>query len=314
MFNKIKKRYTSKKVVNEEEYEVYKMRDDQALFLTASSFTPRNSFYNSMKTLLANFEKLIDREVSKEPEFVRSLAWYLGKVMGIRLSPVIMAARLNKAGHEITKIIKDVFTRPDFLANFLAYWKNQLGGMRTISELTFLELRQKLESFNELTLKRRKMLTREFKLKDLIKILKPKPKDAKMSLFYRAIIEDTKASKLITIVDKETGEITKSEHTTAAISNDKVSHEKKQKFVQLNISKLPINSLIKNLSFLTADQAPELKARLESLFKSGSAMRFINPFDLIFLESIEHHGYNKGVRVVPEIITVCDEILKNNTD
>ncbi len=301
----------SKKIKNEEGYTVYKMHNDQALFLEASSFVPRNSFYLGIKAKLENFERLIDKLIATEPQFVIALAWYLGKIMGIRLSPVIMVARLEAAGHSCYRIIHDVFTRPDFLANFLSYWKGRIiGGLKSIPKVTFLSLRMSLESYGDLTLKRRKMLNREFKLKDLIKILKPKPATSEMSLLYKAIIEDSKGSKLVTVVNKETGAIEKSEHTTAAISDDRVSHEQKQEYVKLNVAKLPINSLIKNLSFLEGEDAGTLKTRLTSLFQGGSALRFINPFDLIFLESIEHSGYNKHIRVPQEIEDVCDEILR----
>lgn len=310
MFNKAKKKYDHTKVKNEEGYVVYKMKDDQALFMTAISFVPRSSFYNSVKKQLENFEQLIDRMITSEPKFVIALAWYIGKIMGIRLSPVLMAARLAEKGHNIKRIISDVFTRPDFIANFLSYWKDRINGLQALPKEVFTGMKRQFESYNELTLKRRKMLSREFKLKDLIKIFKPQPKDSKMSLLYRAIIEDSKGSKLETKVNKETGAIESSEHTTAAISDDRVSHAAKQEFVQKSIKDLPINSLIKNLSFLKATSAPELKARVKSLFKSGNGLRFINPFDLIFLESIEHRGYNQDVRVAPEIVAVCDEVLK----
>lgn len=301
----------AKKIKNEEGYTVYKMRDDQALFLEASSFVPRNSFYLGIKTKLENFEKLIDKLIATEPQFVVALAWYLGKIMGIRLSPVIMVARLYSAGTYCKRTIHEVFTRPDFLANFLSYWKGRIpGGLKSIRKEVLLTLRKTLESYGELTLKRRKMLNREFKLKDLIKILKPKPATSEMSLLYKAIIEDSKRSKLVTVVNKETGKVESSEHTTAAISDDRVSYKEKQEFVKLNVSKLPINSLIKNLSFLEGNDAGKLKTRLTSLFQDGSAMRFINPFDLIFLESIDHRNYNKSVRVPQEIEDVCDEVLK----
>jgi len=310
MFNKVKKKYDYKKVKNAEGYVVYKMKDDQSLFMTAISFVPRSSFYNNVKKQLENFEQLIDRMITTEPKFVIALAWYIGKIMGIRLSPVLMAARLAEKGHNINRIISDVFTRPDFIANFLSYWKDRINGLQALPKEVFTNLKRQFESYNELTLKRRKMLSREFKLKDLIKILKPHPKDSKTSLLYRAIIEDSKSSKLETKVNKETGAIESSEHTTAAISDNRVSHIAKLEFIQKSIKNLPINSLIKNLSFLTAAQAPELKTRLKSIFKSGNGLRFINPFDLIFLESVDHRGHNQSVRVDPEIVAVCDEVLK----
>ena len=310
MFNKNKKRWTGQKIKNEEGYEVYKMRDDQALFLEASSFTPRNSFYHTVKERLKNFEMLIDKMIVNDIRYLVAITWYLGKIMGIRLAPVIMAVRMsNIIGHmTLAKIVKDIFTRPDFLANSFGYWKYCHGNIKSFPKGLFGLLKKQLESFSEVTLKGQKMLHRDIKLKDLIKILHPQPINSEMSKLYRAIIEDGKASKLKTVVDDK-GKIVKSDHVTAAISRDDVSHEEKREFVQKSIDKIPINALIKNLSFLKPEDAPELKKRLTSMFKSGSGLRFINPFDLIFLESEEHRGYNSGVRVNPEIRFVCDEIL-----
>jgi len=65
MFNKNKKRWNQNKIVNEEGYQVYKMRNDQALFLEAVSFTPRNSFYHTVADRLTNFENLIDQLIKR---------------------------------------------------------------------------------------------------------------------------------------------------------------------------------------------------------------------------------------------------------
>ena len=311
MFNKNRRRWNQNKIVNEEGYQVYKMRDDQALFLEASSFTPRNSFYHTTKDRLMNFESLIDRLIVSDIKFVLALTWFLGKVMGVRLAPVIMTMRLaENTGHQLQKIVKDVFTRPDFIANAFGYWKHQKGEIKSFPRDIFQLLKKQLESFNEVTLKNRKMLHREFKLKDLIKILKPMPKDAKRSKFYRAIIEDGKASKLSVEIDEKTGKVKKADHVTAAISDNRVSHAAKKKFVQESMKNIPINALIKNLSFLTDEDAPVLKERLEAIFKSGDGLRFVNPFDLILLESLHFRGYNTEVRVNQSILNILDQILK----
>jgi len=231
--------------------------------------------------------------------------------MGIRLASVIMTMRLaeNIKQDQLQKIVKDVFTRPDFIANAFGYWKFRNGEIKSFPRGMFVLLKKQLESFSDITLKKRKMLHREFKLKDLIKILKPQPVNSERSKLYRAFIEDSKASKLITVVNEKTGKIEKSDHITAAISSDKVSHEAKQEYVEKNIKDIPINALIKNLSFIGPDSVNEVKARLESIFKSGQGMRFINPFDLILLESLHHRGYNTEVRVNQPILDMLDQIL-----
>ncbi len=311
MFNKNKKRWNQNKIVNEEGYQVYKMRDDQALFLEASSFTPRNSFYHTVIDRLTNFENLIDQLIKTDIKFVTALTWFIGRVMGIRLAPVIMTMRLaeNIKQDQLQKIVKDVFTRPDFIANAFGYWKFRKGEIKSFPRGMFVLLKKQLESFNDITLKKRKMLHREFKLKDLIKILKPQPVNSERSKLYRAFIEDGKASKLTTVVNKKTGKIEKSDHITSAISSDKVSYEAKQEYVEKNIKDIPINALIKNLSFIGPDSVKEVKARLESIFKSGQGVRFINPFDLILLESLHHRGYNTEVRVNQSILKMLDQIL-----
>lgn len=310
MFNKNKKKWNQNKIKNDEGYTVYKMRDDQALFLEASSFTPRNSFYKSVEQRLKHFEKLINDVLAGDIKFVVALTWYLGRVMGIRLAPVIMTMKLSGIAtkEQLERIIKDVFTRPDFISNAFGYWKHRNGDIKSFPKDIFALLKLQIASFSDITLKGRKMLHRDFKLKDLIKILKPKPISPELSKLYRAIIEDGKASKLSVVV--KDGEIKYADHVTAAISSDKVSHKEKQEFVRKDLLRIPINALIRNLSFLTAEDAPLLKTRLEDIFKKGSGLRFINPFDLIFLESVHHVGFNKGVRVPPEIINVCDQILK----
>jgi len=307
--NKTKIVRRNKTTKNLEKYLTYKRRKDQALLFTACSFTPRNSYYLSEDERLKQFENLIDSLIkNNEVEYVTALAWMLGKILGIRLAPSIITTKL--AGicpdKDLEKIINEVFIRPDFMANSLAYWKKTRGTLKSLPRPLFKFMKLKFETFNDNTLKNRKMRYREFKLKDLIKIFKPTPIDNHRSLLYKSIIEDSKLSKLQVEVD-ESGKIIKADHITAAISDSSINNHNKKQFVRESISTIPINALIKNLSFLSKDEASPLYNRLKSIFESNSGLRFINPFDLIFLQNSEF-SYEQ-VNIDPEIIKVCDSIL-----
>ena len=310
----IKKKKTNT-ILNEENYSVYKRRADQDLFLYACSLTPRNSFYHSEVERLNYLVDLIQKNDSK---FIEALTYYLGKILGIRLSPAIIIAELalrdDVNWKAIEKIVRDVFTRPDFIANTLGYIKYKFQTKsfldRTPYEFSKI-LKSQLESFNELTLKRRKMKRKAIKLADLIKTLRPRPKDEKMSRLYKAIIENDNYASLKTEIIAENKKIKSSEHITAAISSSEVSYAEKKKFVQDNIEKIPINALIKNLSFLETKDIGILEKRLVDIFESGNGLRFINPFDLIMLNNIDFQRYSNGVedRVDSDIIHVLDKIL-----
>ncbi|MDD4081822.1 MAG: hypothetical protein PHD05_00410 [Sphaerochaetaceae bacterium] len=297
----------SKKITNPEGYSTYKRRKDQALLFTACSFTPRNSFYLTEDERLKQLEYLIDSLIkNNEVEYITALTWMLGKILGIRLAPSIITTKL--AGicpdKHLEKIINDVFTRPDFMANSLAYWKRTHGTIKTFPRSLFKFMKLKFETFNDNTLKNRKMRYREFKLKDLIKIFKPIPIDKHRSKLYKAIIEDSKLSKLQVKVD-ESGKIVKADHITAAISDRSIDYDNKKQFVSESISTIPINALIKNLSFLSKSDVTPLYNRLKSIFESEDSLRFINPFDLIFMQG----QFAENVNIAPEIVKVCDSIL-----
>jgi hypothetical protein len=314
-FNAVTRRPQSNKVVNEENYQTYKFREDQHLFLLASSFTPRNSFYHSDVERLKMFENSIDKNLKSDPTYVAALAWWLGTKLGIRLGPTIMTTRFAMSNlvnwKYVKKIVKDVFTRPDFIANSLGYakyTKKSNSFLEAIPKEFKINLKNCLEHMSEMTLKRQKMKRRKIKLSHLIISLRPRPKTKEISKLYKAIIENDPFASLK--VEVKEGEIQSAEHITAAITSNKISYEQKKKYVQQEISKIPVNALIKNLSFLEAKDAPILKKRLIDLFESGQGMRFINPYDLILMDSLEFDKYTSGVRTSEDIINVLDFVLK----
>ena len=159
MFNKAKKTKRSNKVVNEEGYTVYKMRDDQALFLEGSSFLPRNSYYKTIEERLINFETLIERNTYVDKTYVLALAYFLGKTLGIRLSPILilmktlMVSRLETKEDylKVQKIVMDVFTRPDFISHAFSYWKYKNNNIKNFQAFIYQVARNSIADYYKKT-------------------------------------------------------------------------------------------------------------------------------------------------------------------
>jgi hypothetical protein len=330
---------TQDKIVNEEGSLVFLDRADRELYLHGSALRPRNSgginvlgkdsFYHSTAGLIKMLDDRVDRAVEKEGiEYVMALAWYLGQVLGSRLAPTLMLTRLiinqssvllgnEELRHRFGVIIRDVFTRPDFLANALSYYKWRTESKTfTRAPNFFLDmLRDALERMKPHTLKAQKMLRRKTKLKHLIIALKPNPKraagyshttEAEMSALYKAIIEDGPLSKLTVDVDAETGKV-QAEKLVSVLSDTSVTEEQVGEFVAENISKLPINEVIRNLGNIEDEQGAEIYRRLDEIFESGQD-KVLNPFDLVFLEG-ECRGYNVSISASDYLIGQLDRVL-----
>lgn len=321
MFNnkRIGQRPQAKKTINAAGGVAYQLDPDKELFLQALSFRPRNSYYWTQEDYLKKFQELIDTNYNADPEFTLALAWFLGNQMGVRLAPTIMVAHAAATTQGITfdqhdhflKVINDVFTRPDFLANALGYIKflNNTKSIGIAPVWFKAALREALASFKPNTLIARKMRRRDIQLKDLIKVLRPRPKTPELSALYRSIIEDGPASKLSVKVDED-GNIS-ADKLSAAMSeagkrDSKVTMNQVRELAEQNIHKIPVNEFIRNLAFFKAKSATDVYARLVNVLSDPSANRFVNPFDLIFLDGEHSEG---GHSISSKIVDAVDRAM-----
>jgi hypothetical protein len=279
--------------VNHEGAKCYKDANDRALYNIAASFIYRNGGYMTDQERLQNLEASIDECIrSGDKDYVYALAWFLGKIQGIRLSPTLITTKLVDYAvsvddwNKIEKIVKDVYTRPDFIANSLAYYKMR-NNAKSISQINYHYkkiLSKQLSSYNELTLKKRKMKRRAVKLADLIKVLRPFPKNKRMSKLYKAIIENDKEASLQVTVATD-GSVKKADSGVAVLSSKKVSDNNKVKYLIENIDNLPLNELIRNAKQIPDQYHARIGNRLIDAFLNDNAQRFLNPFDLVLLSS-----------------------------
>lgn len=140
---------------------------------------------------------------------------------------------------------------------------NYIPSIRKLPKFIKKSLRKILENYDLITLKKNKLSKRSIKLKDLIKILHPKPRDYKMSILYSSIILNTKFSKL-----------NEKEYVPMLLKNE---------FLIQNIKNIPIQALLKNLhkiNFGNNAVANNIKEKLRDVSKNMENLkRFINILD-----------------------------------
>lgn len=280
----------------------FKDSKDFALFMSMLNFKPRNSFYTSCAENLERIEKLIDALPTEE---VIAIAWFLGTKMGMRLSPTIALTRKAKstASGEIRLRLKfavrEVFTRPDFIANSIGYMNHSYGlEMKDIPTWLKRTFKSCLEGMKDITLTKRRMDNKGIKLKDLIKVLRPNPMKAvvKDKDIYKKIIEGNLALLL-----NEEDQVTQS--ITATLSNDTIRTEKKQEIIANSLQNMAINEIIRNISNIepTYDNLNIVSGKIVGILKREDSLRFLNPFDLIVEDKY----------IASEWITLFDTILED---
>ncbi len=297
--------------VNPEGGIVFAEAADKSLFLTASGFKLRNSFYYTAKDTLAALEELID----KNHDFVykMAVAKFLSEMLGIRLSPVVIATREamklkrnnipswndnvspSEARRLLKIVVKAIMDRPDKIANSLGYAQYNWNEFRSLPPFYKKALRDALERFDAYTLRKFKMKRRKVKLADMIKALRPRPRNEKMAELYHAIIENRPEAAI------EKGTV-----ITEVLSDSTKTKEEKQKWIEQNIAQIPFNALLRNLRNVpySKKNAEILLNRLKKALRVENglpAVKVANPFDVL------QAGLNSGKA---QYINIVDSVLQ----
>jgi hypothetical protein len=318
-----------------------KMPEDKQLIVSLLSFRPRKSNLNQAKLLdternfyysdtdkLQNIERLIDLVHRNDPKYFYGMINFVAMTIGMRLGPTVAITRAIDNGDQkvLSKLIRNIFTRPDFITNAICYYHNlhpefdlhnerwKTGwAKRMLPQWAYNAMRDSLMPFKEHTLKNRKMKKKWIKLVNLIHGFQPKPVDDKMSDLYLSIIKNNSGAALKVEVDEETGKVTKGESLRAVLSDTNVSTSAAKEFISINIDKIAIKELLANLTKLNGEDATKLENRLRSVFTSGND-RMIDPMELIMVPA--HYNYYSGAMgypyIHPAILDAIDNILKDH--
>jgi len=243
-----------------------------------------------------------------DPELEECLVPYLRFEHGRKLAPMIIVAHVLANSDTEPLILRKYLTAkvidtPKRLAEVVAYYKH-FSGVKSFKTIPMRErFRKILESFDGYTLRKNKMRRRAVKLADLIKVLRPRPKNKKMSKLYKNIIENRNVA------------LKEEEHVTAMFSA-KMDVSKQKEVLEQNIEQMPINSLIRNFEKLTLNH-PEfvqvVKERLGEIAGEVSrgnirATSVFNPFELfnILYKFCENHREGDSVGLFSAISKIID--------
>ena len=263
----------ARKETNPEGYEVYSEDADLELFKMASNLKASDTFYKQEDERISAFVDAVRSH--KDKEYVKAMAYFLNGI-GIKFSPALTYAAIStEIAPNERKLVASVYDRPDKIA--VPFGLQGVMGVKIAPTFKKKVLRPALASLSPLMLKKMKMANRAIKTKDLIKLLRPKPRDKQMAALYKAIIEDSAASKL-----------NSSESFVAMKSDSTLDKDIKVEYFVKNIDKIPLNQLIRNLKFYSEISDYKQKVyvkekiigRISKLIEEGDD-RKLNVFDLI---------------------------------
>jgi len=265
------KKAKRKTEVNPEGSEVLARKPEIQVYLEASNLNlKRNSFYKYAEDKLEDFLKL-GKEIDED--YILGLAKFLSD-RGLKTSPVILTSILsdkNFSFREYPEIIS-IFNTPNRIAEAVAL--HNLKKVKLNNSFKKNILKVALQDMQEHTLKKNKLKKKQIKLRDLIKLFRPRPKDENMSRLYKALIENSKEASL---KDKE--------NVVTIKSSTKLDKKQKKELLEKNIDKVPLNQLIRNLKFYAQEydfeKNLEVQKKIVKRLKSIDNYKFLNIFDVI---------------------------------
>lgn len=269
-----------------------KLQHDKRLLFKQLSFTNAQTYYLTTSEVLKGFIS----DVYLDPKYALAIANFAATKFKLRTSVQVIVGQVSqmialdqdKITNDCKEIIKSNFnkwiSRPDMLAD-VVWTYSYITGAKISQIPTFLKTlaKKRLESFDKKSLVKHRLENREIKLKDLIKLYRPKPATVEMAKVFKEIIEGKQKldqEEFIRLVTNS--DVTKEdlkEKLTRKLEQDsnKIQSGNKVKF------DIPLNALIRNLSKFQEDNDPEvinlIKIRLEDAINNNVTL--LNPFDLL---------------------------------
>lgn len=199
------------RTTNFEGAEAYKLDELTELYIIAANSLgggQGDSFYRSATAEYKRLLQLIDNVTQKDPAFIFQLAAYCRKDMYLRSVPVILFVEGIRAMHRHKRAnapypvkavawAEYVFGRPDEITEALAYWNfvTNPGNVKNGGESLPIPFRRALElalnKFSEYSLTKYNQTDKQVALKDVLRVVRPKPKTTAQGELFNYLIRDT---------------------------------------------------------------------------------------------------------------------------
>jgi hypothetical protein len=176
-------------VVNNEGAVAYRMKDKEKLVTQVLT-----SLFNESKFYGDNSDDIVEtiRNILEvEPQFIANLALFVRKEMHLRsISHVLVSELANHInGKPLARnTIKNVIERVDDMTEILSYTINTFG--KPIPNSMKKGLSDAFVGLNEYQLQKYNGGNKEFKLKDLVCLIHPKPENSEQSDMFKRLLED----------------------------------------------------------------------------------------------------------------------------
>lgn len=182
---------------NSENAKAYKNSPEMELYLaTCTSFLEKR-FYEDEDDSMAQIRSLIAK---CDKDYVVRLAMYARNEMNLRSVPVVLLVEAARAGHSVRYAVPTVCRRADELAEAVAYFEASYGEevngrqkVRNMPASLKRGLADAFANFNEYAFGKYKSAGKMVSLKDVVRIVHPKPENEERSALYGRIVSDSLA-------------------------------------------------------------------------------------------------------------------------
>lgn len=181
------------KTVNKSGHVAYAMTDKTKLVTQVlCSFFDEEQFYGKNTE---DMTQTIKRVIASEPEFVSKLAVYARRVFNMRSVAHVLTAYL---AHEpngkpyVRKTVKGVSVRGDDITEIMAFYLATFG--KPIPNALKKGINDVITEFDEYTLAKYKGEGKSLKMRDLLCLCRPTPKDEEQSAMWKRCIEGNLAT------------------------------------------------------------------------------------------------------------------------
>jgi hypothetical protein len=179
--------------VNYEDEQAYKLDNNLALYSFVCNSVLQPQFYrpdtenqlNELRNLIRNCNLV----------FVAKLAVYAREKMFLRTIPLVLLvelARLYSHGQTLKKAVARTVSRPDEMAELLGYYAkaNNRNNLKGLSKQLVKGLKVAANKFDEYQYAKWDKSNREISLSDVIRLVRPTPKDNKQSEIFKKLIKN----------------------------------------------------------------------------------------------------------------------------
>lgn len=146
-------------------------------------------YYESGASVAQNIKELIPQVPARTVADIAYDAKFLQKLRHVPLYIATVMAGLDTHQHLVAEVTENIIRRPDELAEFLAiYWKE---GRTPISAQIKRGLAKAFQRFNEYQFAKYRGDRNEIKLRDVLRLVHPKPETQEQSQLFKKIVDNT---------------------------------------------------------------------------------------------------------------------------